>query len=71
MICSASPPQADLRPLGIVMDEPVTTTISIKHFSPAENTIAYFHFAFGSFITTPYGRVHAVALQIIPAADRF
>jgi hypothetical protein len=53
------------------MNEPVTTTISIKHFSPSENTIACFHFAFGSFITTPYGRVHAVALKIIPGADRF
>jgi hypothetical protein len=53
------------------MNEPVTTTISIKHLSPAENTIAGFQFAFGSFITTPYGRVHEVALKIIPGADRF
>ena len=60
-----------LRLLGIVMNEPVTTTISIKPFSPAENTIAGFHIAFGSFITTPQGRVHAVAVKIIPAADRF
>ena len=53
------------------MNEPVSMTVFIQHFSPLENTIACFHFAFGSFSTIPYGRVHAVTLKTIPGAGWF
>jgi len=53
------------------MNEQVTTTVSINPFIPEENTISCYNVIFCSFITNPYGRVHAVSVVIIHGEDRF
>ena len=70
MIATESPPQADLRPLGIVLNEQLFTMFLILPHRPALSAIFWYHNVICSFITNPYGRVHAVLVVIIHAAGR-
>ena len=68
VIATESPPQADLRPLGSVLNEQRQPMIFSKPYSPAVNTGIGYQIVNCSFITTPYGRVHTISVVIVRVA---
>jgi len=68
MIATESPPQADLRPSGIVFNEQLWTMIFSEPHRAALSTMLGYHGVIWSLITIPYGCVHAVSEAIILVA---